>query len=172
MTSQCCCTSDSCSSARNDKCQKQNSDPIDLFRRFSMDLEFNIIGFGYTKSCSGINLLHFGTTLVYWASIYHQFLIHSTVRWFFIILKHFYKKIYIYRASRIWTVETCPSTERSSSAKQRSSGTNVQAILLPNWSCDTLSYHYECLFSIMNIKVEKGTKMFSSAFFMFLNSKL
>ena len=46
-----------------------------------MDLEFNIIGFGYTKSCSGINLLHFGTTLVYWASIYHQFLIHSTVYW-------------------------------------------------------------------------------------------
>ena len=30
-----------------------------------MDLEFNIIGFGYTKSGSGINLLHFGTTLVY-----------------------------------------------------------------------------------------------------------
>ena len=45
-----------------------------------MDLEFNIIGFGYTKSGSGINLLLFGTTLVYWASIYHQFLIHSTVK--------------------------------------------------------------------------------------------
>ena len=35
-----------------------------------MDLELNIIGFAYTKSCSGINLLHFGTTLVYWASTY------------------------------------------------------------------------------------------------------
>ena len=44
-----------------------------------MDLEFNIIGFGYTKTCSGINLLHFGTTLVYWASFYHQILTHFTV---------------------------------------------------------------------------------------------
>ena len=44
-----------------------------------MDLEFNIIGFGYTKSCSGINLLHFGTSLVYWASPWGLILNQSTV---------------------------------------------------------------------------------------------
>ena len=45
-----------------------------------MDLEFNVIGFGYTKSCSGINLLHFGTTLVYWASLWGLILDQSTVK--------------------------------------------------------------------------------------------
>ena len=74
MTSQCCCCSDSCSSARSDKCHKQNSNPIDLYKRFSMDLEFNILGFGFTKRCSGINLPPFGTTLVYWESFYIKFL--------------------------------------------------------------------------------------------------
>ena len=74
MTSQCCCCSDSCSSARSDKCHKQNSNPFDLFKRFSMDLEFNILGFGFTKRCSGINLPPFGTTLVYWESFYIKFL--------------------------------------------------------------------------------------------------
>ena len=31
--------------ARINKCQTQNANPIDSFRRFPMDLEFNIIGF-------------------------------------------------------------------------------------------------------------------------------
>ena len=39
--------------ARRDKCQKQNANPMDLYRSYQMDLEFNIIGFSCTKSCSG-----------------------------------------------------------------------------------------------------------------------
>ena len=61
--------------AHLDKCRKQNADPIDLFRRFTMDLEFNIIGLGFAKRYGGINLLQFGTTLICWASIINFYFI-------------------------------------------------------------------------------------------------
>ena len=52
--------------ARRDKCQKQNADPIYLFRDNSMDLEFNIQGCGLHKSWRGLKILHFGTSVVCW----------------------------------------------------------------------------------------------------------
>ena len=61
--------------ARRDKWQKQNADPINLYRRQSMDLEFNIQGCGLYKSWSGLKMLHFGTSVsvVYWGSLWIKF---------------------------------------------------------------------------------------------------
>ena len=43
-----------------------------------MDLEFNIIGFGCSKSCSGINLLRFGTNRLLSIYVWSIFrLVHS-----------------------------------------------------------------------------------------------
>ena len=65
--------------ARRDKCQKQNADPIDLFRDNSMDLEFNIQGCGLHKSWRGLKILHFGTSVVCWGCPGGQIFLHSTV---------------------------------------------------------------------------------------------
>ena len=65
--------------ARIDKCRKQNSDWVDLFRGNSMDLEFNSQGCDLYKSWRGLKMLHFGTSVVYWASTIGQIFVHSTV---------------------------------------------------------------------------------------------
>ena len=65
--------------ARIDKCRKQNSDWVDLFRGNSMDLEFNTQGCDLYKSWRGLKMLHFGTSVVYWASTMGQMFVHSTV---------------------------------------------------------------------------------------------
>ena len=44
-----------------------------------MDLDFNIQGCGLYKSWRRLKMLHFGTSLVYWASLLDLFLVHNTV---------------------------------------------------------------------------------------------
>ena len=59
--------------ARINKCQRQNADPIDLFRRYTMDLEFNIQGRGLYKSWVGLKMRNSNTNVVWWGCLWIKF---------------------------------------------------------------------------------------------------